>query len=143
MKVLFAVLALLAGIATTLQASANAGLSQKVGLGATLVLNTVVVLAAALLFFVARGPHANFFPVGTPWALYIGGACGFVIILVLALVFPKIGATWAIALVIVGQSVAALAIDHYGWLGMPKDPVTISRAAGLVLVAVGASLIRR
>ena len=141
-KVLFAVLAVVAGAATALQASANAGLSQRVGLGAALVLNTVIVLAATLVFFVARGPHADFFPAGTPWALYIGGACGFVVILCLALVFPRIGAAWAIALVVLGQSAAALAIDHYGLLGMPKDPLTIARVAGLALVAFGVLLLR-
>ena len=142
MSVLFAALALLAGIATTVQASANAGLSQRVGLAAALVLNTLIVLAGTLVFFVARGPHANFFPAGTPWALYIGGACGFVIILCLALVFPKIGAAWAIALVVLGQSAAALAIDHFGLLGMPKDPITLPRVAGLALLALGVSLVR-
>jgi transporter family-2 protein len=141
-KLVFAALAVLAGMATALQASANAGLSQRVGLGAALVLNTVVVLAATLVFFVARGPHANFFPAGTPWALYIGGLCGFVIILCLAFVFPRIGAAWAIALVVLGQSAAALAIDHYGLLGMPKDPVTVARASGIALVALGVTLIR-
>jgi transporter family-2 protein len=142
MSVLFAALALLAGIATTVQASANAGLSQRVGLAAALVLNTLVVLAGTLVFFVARGPHANFFPAGTPWALYIGGACGFVIILCLALVFPKIGAAWAIALVVLGQSAAALAIDHFGLLGMPKDPITLPRVAGLALLALGVTFVR-
>ena len=142
MSVLFAALALLAGIATTVQASANAGLSQRVGLAAALVLNTLIVLAGTLVFFVARGPHANFFPAGTPWALYIGGACGFVIILCLAFVFPKIGAAWAIALVVLGQSAAALAIDHFGLLGMPKDPITLPRFAGLALLALGVTLVR-
>jgi transporter family-2 protein len=141
-KVLFAALAVLAGVAGTFQASANSGLAQKLGLGAALVVNTSIVLLGALVLFAARGPHANFFPAGTPWSLYIGGACGFVIILFLALVFPKIGAAWAIALVVLGQSAAALAIDHYGWLGMPRDPVTVSRAGGLVLVALGAALLR-
>jgi transporter family-2 protein len=94
MKVLFAMLTVFAGIAATLQASAN-------------------------------------------------GICGFLIILCLAFVFPKIGAAWAIALVIVlGQSAAALLIDHYGLLGMPSDPITISRAAGLALVALGVLVIR-
>jgi len=142
MKLLFAVLAVLAGIAGTFQASANAGLSDRVGLGAALVVNTAIVLAGAVVFFVARGAHANFFPAGTPWTLYIGGVCGFVIILCLAFVFPKIGAAWAIALVVVGQSVAALVIDHYGLLGMPTDPVTVARVAGLALVAVGVALLR-
>lgn len=142
MKVLFALLAVAAGIAATVQASANAGLSQRVGLGAALVVNTAIVLTGAIVFFVAGGPHADFFPAGTPWTLYIGGACGFVIILCLAFVFPKIGAAWAIALVVIGQSAAALAIDHYGLLGMPRDPITIPRAAGLALVALGFSLVR-
>jgi bacterial/archaeal transporter family-2 protein len=142
MKVLFALLAVLAGIAGTFQASANAGLSQKVGLGAALVVNTAIVLTGTLVFFVARGPHTNFFPAATPWTLYIGGACGFVIILSLAFVFPKIGAAWTMALVVLGQSAAALVIDHYGLLGMSRDPITISRAAGLALVALGVSLVR-
>jgi len=142
MKILFAALAVLAGIAAALQASANAGLSQRVGLGAALVVNTSIVLAGTLALFAARGPHASFFPAGTPWTLYIGGVCGFVLLLNLAFVFPKIGAAWAIALVVVGQSVAALVIDHYGLLGMPRDPVTVARVAGMALVAAGVALLR-
>jgi transporter family-2 protein len=92
--------------------------------------------------FVARGPHANFFPAGTPWAEYIGGVCGFVIVFGLALAFPGIGAALTIALVVLGQSVTAVFIDHFGLLGMPKDPVSVSRLAGLALVAGGVALIR-
>lgn len=143
MKVLFALLAVLAGIAATVQASANAGLAQRIGLGAALVVNTTIVLAGALLFFLARGPHADLHPPGTPWSLYVGGLCGFAIIACLAFVFPRIGAAWAIALVVLGQSGAALAIDHYGLFGMPREPLTLSRAAGLALVASGFLLIRR
>jgi transporter family-2 protein len=141
-KILLAALAVLAGIAGSVQASANAGLSQRVGLGAALVVNTVIVLAGSLVLFVARGPHADFFPAGTPWLLYTGGLCGFLIIACLAFVFPRIGAAWAIALVVSGQCAAALLVDHYGLLGMPKDPITLSRVAGLALVAAGAFLIR-
>ena len=63
-------------------------------------------------------------------------------ILCLAFVFPRIGAAWAIALVVLGQGIAALAIDHYGILGMPRDPVTLARVAGLTLVAAGCALVR-
>jgi transporter family-2 protein len=143
MKVFYALLAVLAGIATAVQPSANAGLAQRVGLAAALVLNSAIVLAAALVLFAARGAHANFFPAGTPWGLYVGGFCGFFVILSLASVFPEIGAAWAIALVVLGQCAAALAIDHYGWLGMPRDPLTLSRAAGLAFVALGVALARR
>jgi bacterial/archaeal transporter family-2 protein len=141
-KLLFAAFAVLAGFAATVQASANAGLSERVGLAAALVVNTTIVLAGTLIFFFARGPHTNFFPAGAPWTLYVGGVCGFVIILSLAFVFPKIGAAWAIALVVLGQSVAALVIDHYGLLGMPRDPITLARIGGMALVAAGVGLLR-
>ena len=143
-KLLFAALAVCAGFASTIQSAANAGLSQRTGLPAALVVNTSIVLLATLVFLMtARGSQPIFFPPGTPWSLYVGGLCGFVIIVVLAFVFPKIGAALAIALMVLGQSVAALTIDHYGFMGMPKDPVTASRIAGLALVAAGIALLRR
>jgi transporter family-2 protein len=72
----------------------------------------------------------------------VGGVCGFVVLLSLAFVFPKIGAAVAIALVVLGQGGAALAIDHFGLMGMPKEPVTLVRVAGLLLVGGGMALVR-
>jgi len=142
MKLLFSAFAIVAGVAATVQAASNAGLAQRIGLGAALVVNTAIVFTGTLVLLAAQGSRAGFFPAGTPWSLYVGGGCGFVLLLSLAFVFPKIGAAWAIALVVLGQSAAALAIDHYGLLGMPRDPITASRAAGLALVALGFALIR-
>jgi transporter family-2 protein len=142
LKILLAALAVLAGVVTALQAAANSGLSQRIGLGAALVVNTTIVLAGTLVLFVARGPHANLFPAGTPWTLYLGGVCGLVFLLGVTFVYPRIGAAWAIALVVPGQSAAALVIDHYGLLGMPAYPVTVARVVGMALVAAGVALLR-
>jgi bacterial/archaeal transporter family-2 protein len=141
-KLLFALIAGVAGVATAFQSAANAGLASRIGLGAALVVNTSVVLLGTLIFFLIQGPHATFFPSGTPWFLYIGGVCGFTVILSLAFVFPKIGAGLAIAVLVLGQGAAALAIDHCGLLGMPKEPLTLARLAGLFLLASGIALIR-
>jgi transporter family-2 protein len=138
----FVMLAAAAGAATAVQAAANAGLSARIGLAATLVLNALVVLVCALGFQLARGGPGTFFAAGTPWHLYVGGFCGFFIIFSMASAFPRIGAALAIALVVLGQSAAALAIDHYGWMGMPQEPISLARAAGLVLVLGGIALIR-
>ena len=124
------------------QAAANAGLASRIGLGSALVVNTSIVLLGTLVFYFARGPHGRFFVSGTPWTLYVGGVCGFFIILSLAFAFPKIGAALAIALVVLGQGAAALAIDHFGLLGMPTAPVTFARVAGLLLVGGGIALTR-
>lgn len=141
-QVLFACIAAAAGIAGALQAAANAGLASRIGLGPALLVNTSIVLLATLVFCFARGSHGSFFPPGTPWSLYVGGICGFVVILSLAFVLPKVGAAVAIALVVLGQGAAGLAIDHFGLMGMPKDPVTLVRIAGLLLLAGGVALIR-
>ena len=131
-----------AGVATALQAAANAGLSSRIGLGAALVVNTTIVLVGTLVFYFASGPHGRFFVSSTPWSLYVGGICGFFVILSLAFAFPRIGAAVAIALVVLGQGAAALAIDHFGLMGMPIEPITLARVAGLLLVGMGVALTR-
>jgi transporter family-2 protein len=138
----FVLLAAIAGVAAATQGAANAGLAQRIGLGAALVVNTMIVLAGALAFFFARGAHASFFPPGTPASLYVGGLCGFAIILCMAVAMPKLGAAWTIALMVLGQTAAALAIDHFGLLGLPRDPLTLSRVAGLALVAACVAVAR-
>jgi transporter family-2 protein len=141
-KILLGLIAAAAGVAAAFQAAANAGLSSRIGLGAALVVNTSIVLLGSLVLYFVRGPHGRFFPAGAPWSLYVGGVCGFVFLLSLAFVFPKIGASVAIALVVLGQGAAALAIDHFGLLGMPKEPITLARITGMLLVGGGLALIR-
>lgn len=141
-QLLFATLAILAGVAASLQGAANAGLSRAVGLGAALVINTLVVLAGSLALWAATGARTSFWAPGVPWTLYLGGVCGFVIIASMAFVFPKIGAAYAVALMIGGQCAAALVADHFGVLGMPRDPVTAQRLVGVALVATGAVVMR-
>jgi transporter family-2 protein len=143
MKLLFALAAVGAGIATALQAAANGGLAARAGLGAALVLNTCIVLIGALGFFVASGARGTFFPADTPWFYYVGGFCGFAVILAAAFVLPRIGAGPAVALMVLGQGIAALAIDHFGMLGVPREPVSLARFAGFALIVVGVALLRR
>jgi bacterial/archaeal transporter family-2 protein len=142
MKVVFASLAIAAGVAAALQAATNAGLSRSAGLGPALVVNTVVVLLSAIGLWTWMGAKTTFFPAGASWTLYLGGLFGFWIIASLAFVFPKIGAAYAVALMVGGQCVAALIVDHFGLMGMPRDPMTMQRLIGIVLVAAGAVVMR-
>ena len=142
MKIVFAALAVAAGVAAAMQAATNAGLSKSAGLGPTLVVNTVIVLIGAIGLWAAMGARTTFFSAGASWTLYLGGLFGFVIIASLTFVFPKIGAAYAVALMVGGQSVAALMVDHFGLMGMPRDSSTIQRVIGTALVAAGAVVTR-
>src|SRR4029453_4648298 len=127
MKIGFAALAVAAGVAAALQAATNAGLARAAGLGPALIVNTLIVLISSLGLGAGGGGRTPFFPAGASWTLYLGGLFGFVIVASLAFVFPKIGAAYAVALMVGGQCIAALIVDHFGLMGMPHDPLTIQR----------------
>ena len=141
-NLMYATLAVAAGAAATVQAATNAGLARATGLGPAVVINTIVVLLASIALWATTGAPMTFLPAGTPWTLYLGGLFGFVIVASLTVVFPKIGAAYAIALMVGGQCLAALVVDHYGLIGMPREPMTLQRLVGAALVAAGVAVFR-
>src|SRR5215510_4769614 len=115
-------LAVVAGAAVAFQGATNQGLLKSAGIGPALVVNTVVVLIGATGLWIATGARTTFFPDQTSWTFYLGGVFGFVIIAAAVIVFPKLGAAYAVALMVCGQCLAAMFIDHYGLMGMEKSP---------------------
>jgi transporter family-2 protein len=142
MNLIFAALAVVAGVAVAFQGATNQGLQKSVGIGPALVVNTVVVLIGAIGLWLATGTKTTFFPTGASWTLYLGGVFGFVIIAAAVLVFPRLGAEYAIALMVCGQCLAAMIIDHYGMMGMERSPATLQRAIGVALVVGGVAVFR-
>ena len=104
--------------------------------------NTVVVLIGATGLWLATGAKTTFFPAGASWTFYLGGVFGFIIIAAAVLVFPRLGAAYAIALMVCGQCLAAMVIDHYGLLGMERSPATLQRVLGVLLVVAGVAVFR-
>ena len=55
----------------------------------------------------------------------------------------ELGATSLLALALTGQLAMALVVDHFGWLGLPENPITWVRLAGVALLGAGVWLIAR
>jgi transporter family-2 protein len=142
MKLILAALAVVAGVAVAFQGATNQGLQKSAGIGPALLVNTVVVILGATTLWLATGAKTTFFPASASWPLYLGGVFGFIIIAAAVLVFPRLGAAYAIALMVCGQCLAALIIDHYGLMGMEKNPATLQRVIGVVLVMGGVAVFR-
>jgi|SRR6185503_16522977 len=138
------VFSLAAGIAGAAQAAVSGALGRRVGTvgaaGFGVVLAAVLVVALAVVL--GRGGSIAA-AIHQPVWLWLGGLFGAVIVLAIAYAPPRIGTFATVALLIAGQLAAGAAIDALGLLGSPRIPVTISRAAGLVLVAAGAALTLR
>ena len=142
MNLILTALAVVAGVAVAFQGATNQALLKSVGIGPALIVNTVVVLVGTIILWLATGAPMDFFPAEAPWTVYLGGVFGFVIIAVVALAFPRLGAAYAIALMVCGQCLAGMLIDHFGLLGMQPSPATLPRMAGVLLVALGVVVFR-
>jgi len=77
-----------------------------------------------------------------PWWAWSGGLFGGIFILVAILLLPSLGAATLFALVISGQVLAAVMLDHFGVLGLTPHPISTARLAGAVLLIAGVFLIR-
>ena len=71
---------------------------------------------------------------GLAGALYVGSIVWTV---------RALGAGGLTAVTISGQLAVAVVMDHFGWLGVEKSPITVAKVAGVVLLAIGTWLVIR
>ncbi len=79
---------------------------------------------------------------GSPWWVWTGGLLGVVFVLVSLGLVNRLGAAFLFALVVVGQMLASLVIDHYGLFGVSEHTVSPLRILGVMLLLGGVVLIR-
>lgn len=77
-----------------------------------------------------------------PWWLWTGGVVGAAFVFGALYVAPRIGAAGFAAATIFGSAVAALAIDHFGWLGFATRPLDAARLAGAACLLLGVALLQ-
>ena len=78
----------------------------------------------------------------TQWWNWIGGPLGALIVLAGAALIPKLGAAAFIALVVGGQLLCSMLLDHFGLLGLAQQSITPGRVLGAVLVVAGVACIK-
>jgi transporter family-2 protein len=142
MKWIFLLLSFAAGAASATQGLFNGYWQERLDLRTVLLVNALVVFAAALLYYLwgACQNEARSWSEAAP-SIVVGGLCGIVIIVALALAFPKIGAFRAIVLFIAGQLLAALLFDTLGVLNLTAVQIGWQKLLGALLVGVGAYLV--
>ena len=146
----FGILALLilGGIGLTLQAAVNSRLREAVGVPVLSALISFGVGAAALGLLAAfgvlgRGRVSLSLLQGNPWWMWIGGLFGAFYVVLAVIGVPKVGSAVVVACAVFGQIAAALVLDSFGWLGVPRTPLNVWRIAGAVLLMAGVLLIQQ
>jgi bacterial/archaeal transporter family-2 protein len=110
--------------------------------GAALLSFVVGALALATVLALARAPWPGRELAQAPWWTWWGGLMGALYVLGAVLIAPRIGPGPLLALVVMGQMSAALVLEHYGWLGTVRHPVSAVRILGVLMIVVGAALVR-
>ncbi len=138
-------MALVAGVLGSVQVAIMGRFGDRIGSFEALAFSTVVtaVVAAAALLLTRQSFDGFDAAIRSPAWLWLGGVCGAFIVLSVTVAGPRIGTAGTIALLITGQLAMGAAIDRFGLFGLDRIPLSPTRVAGLLLLAVGTALTLR
>lgn len=61
----------------------------------------------------------------------------------IAFLIPRIGAARLTLIMLAGQILGGLVLSHFGWLGSPKNPISVRNIVGALVMFVGVILATR
>ena len=150
MALIYMLLAFLGGIFLSFQVAVNAQLRAWAG-------NSIQAMFISVLFsFCTAGLVLLFyaFTSNHPWPslerflrapvwIWTGGILGALYVWLTIVLAQRLGATVLLGLIVAGQFIASLLIDHQGLLGFPPHPINLWRILGVLFLMAGVILIRR
>lgn len=128
-----------------LQAPVNSMLGKAVGTWqaafvsfaiGTMALAIIAALATGGMGQIAEARHLS-------WYYLTGGLLGAAYVTSILVTVRSLGAGGVVAATIAGQLAISVVVDHLGLLGVAKQPVTVARVLGVVLLGLGTYLVVR
>ncbi|MGA7804412.1 DMT family transporter [Bradyrhizobium sp.] len=147
MNWLLAPLAVLLGAALTTQVATNTELGKA--LGNSYIPATVNMASGLLVTMILTWALTSEWPSRemvreAPWYVWpAGGVLGATYLTGNILLAPKLGAGALVALIVAGQLIFSVLLDHFGWFGFAQHSAGIARLAGCCLMIAGVFLISR
>jgi bacterial/archaeal transporter family-2 protein len=142
----YVLLALAAGAMMPTQAAINNRLAGYVGtpIVAAFISFIVGTLGLFVYLVITGRPLSNVLSVkNAPAIAWIGGLLGAFFVASSIVLVPRLGVAMTFSLLIAGQMLVTLVIDHFGILDVPVKPLNFARIAGVLLIVGGVILIRR
>jgi bacterial/archaeal transporter family-2 protein len=126
----------LIGALTAVMIELNGGLAKDIGnYASSIFIHLTGLILVALILLLSRS-KPPFQKTVSP-ILLSGGALGFLTVVCANVGFMSLGVSLTLALGLLGQTVAALVIDHFGWLGAPVVTFDRRKIGSLALIACG------
>lgn len=143
---LLILVSLLTGALIPIQATSNAALSKAVG--NPVVTAFLVLLLALVSVFVYLLLSRTTIPTWaafrtSPTYGYVGGWIVAFYIVVITFITPRLGVGASIGLIITGQLLGAVAIDHFGLFDTVKRSIDFNRLTGTLFMIAGIYLVMK
>jgi len=142
-QLIYALIAISAGIAVPILASINASYGQIIGNVNIAALTLACIAAITILIVVivsgTKIPDADVFS-KTSWWHFTAGCLIAWYILSITFIAPRFGVGNAIIFVVVAQMFTAITIDHFGLFGAAVQALDIKRVSGLIFLIIGVAL---
>jgi transporter family-2 protein len=147
MNWLLAPLAVLLGAILTAQVATNTQLGKALGnlyIPATVNMAFGLAVTAVLTWALTTEWPSREMVRAAPWYTWpAGGVLGVVYLTGNILLAPKLGAGALVSLIVAGQLIFSVLLDHFGWLGISEHPAGVARLAGCCLMIAGVFLISK
>jgi len=144
-KLLWIFIAFVAGTFLPIQAGLNAkmGKALQSPVHASMISFIVGVLTLIAYIFLTK-EQVSWAGIRTaPAYVWIAGALGAFYVTAMILAFPKIGPALTFGLVVGGQMLMAVILDHFNLLVSQQHSINILRVLGILLIVAGVIIIRK
>jgi bacterial/archaeal transporter family-2 protein len=138
------VAALLVGALITIQTGSNARLKEALAhpLPAVIFSSVIGIVLLVAVMAVTRTPAPTVDRMlAAPWTAWIGGILGAVYAVTVVILARDLGAATLVALLVTGQLLCSVLLDHFGVLGFELRAAGIGRLIGCALLLSGVALI--
>jgi len=144
-KIVWISLTFLAGALLPLQAGLNAKLGKAGGSPIHASMISFIVGALSLVAYVlVTKQQISWTGMRTaPAYSWIGGAMGAFYVTMIVLAFPRLGPGLTFGMVVAGQMVFSVLLEHFDILVAEKHPVNLFRIMGVLLIVIGVIIIRK
>jgi transporter family-2 protein len=141
----FMAVAFVVGALIPVQVAVNAqlGAVTKSPISAGLIIFLVGTVAFVAVTALARPPMPSMAQLATgPKTIWLGGFIAALYILSAVIVAPKLGVGLTTVLIVAGQLLMALLLDHFGAFGNPEQSINLWRLAGAAMIVGGVVVIK-
>ncbi len=137
------IIGLIGGGAVGMQSPIAGAMGQKVGgTASSFIIHLSGMVFSGLFLFLRGGERIREWKT-LPWYMLAAGIFGLILYLTISVTLPRLGSTMMVVLIIIGQLVTGVIIDHFGLLGVITRHIDLSRGLGVLALVLGAYLIAK